>query len=212
MKDEDKIKERLIQELVELRQQVTELEASEMKHKQAQEALRESEEKYRLLAESLPDLVYEFDLEGKFIYVNEAATHLFGYSMDEILSDIRVEDTITEEDKVHLREAIHDIMKGKLLLEKEHLSVRMGQDLLGRSIPGPSIREKMLLGLEVFFETSATASGWRNRCTRARKGSENWLIYCRRQFMKLIWMVNSPLPIRGHFNYPVILKRIWREV
>ena len=71
-----------------LEQRVKELEKGAIERKRVEEALRESEEKYRLLAESILDIVYEFDLEGKFIYVNEAATRMFGYSKDEILSDL----------------------------------------------------------------------------------------------------------------------------
>ncbi len=44
MKDEDKTKEQLIDELVELRRRGAELEASEVEYKRAAEALRESEE------------------------------------------------------------------------------------------------------------------------------------------------------------------------
>ena len=117
-----------------------------LERKRAEEALQESEEKYQLLAESLLDAVYEFDLEGKFTYVNKASTNMFGYSKDETLSGLRVEDTIVEEDKPLSRKAIKDILTGKPLWEKEHFSVRMGQGLLERFTPVPSIRGKMLLG------------------------------------------------------------------
>jgi len=51
MKDENKPNERLVKELKELRQRITELEKSEIAYKRAQEALGESEEKYRTLIE-----------------------------------------------------------------------------------------------------------------------------------------------------------------
>jgi len=51
MKDEEKTKEQLINELTELRRRVTKLEAAETERKQAEEALRESEERYRKLFE-----------------------------------------------------------------------------------------------------------------------------------------------------------------
>ncbi len=49
MKDKDKTKEQLVNELEDMRQRVAELEASEIQRKRAQEALRQSEEKYRTL-------------------------------------------------------------------------------------------------------------------------------------------------------------------
>lgn len=49
MKDGNKTTEQLISELLELRQRVAELEASENDHKRAEEVLKESEERYRYL-------------------------------------------------------------------------------------------------------------------------------------------------------------------
>jgi PAS domain-containing protein len=90
----------------ELEQRVRNLEKESIERKKKQEMFRESEEKYRHLTESLLDVVYEFDREGKFTYVNETATHMFGYSKKEILGGLRVEDIIVEEDKVVLSKAI----------------------------------------------------------------------------------------------------------
>lgn len=51
MKDEDKTKNQLIDELVKTRQRITELEALKARRKQVEQALLESEEKFRGLAE-----------------------------------------------------------------------------------------------------------------------------------------------------------------
>ena len=147
MKDGDKTKEHLMQELSELRQRVAELEASEMERKQAQKAKRESDEKYRLLVESLPDLVYEFDAEGKFIYVNEAATNLFGYSQDEMLNDIQVHDTVVEEDRVPLRKAIHDVLKGKTAVGERTLIRKDGSTFIGEIHSGPIYEGNDVVGV-----------------------------------------------------------------
>jgi len=53
MKDEDKTKEQLIDELLQLRQRIAELEKSKTKRKEAAEALRDSDEKYRTLVENV---------------------------------------------------------------------------------------------------------------------------------------------------------------
>ena len=53
MKDKDKTKEQLIKELVEMRQQIAELEASEAQHKRAEAKLRHSLKKWRKITDAI---------------------------------------------------------------------------------------------------------------------------------------------------------------
>ena len=72
MPDEDKSKEQLIRELEELRARVSELEAIEPDRSESKtdDALKESEAKWRSLVESAPDLVIMFDAQGKILFIN----------------------------------------------------------------------------------------------------------------------------------------------
>jgi PAS domain S-box-containing protein len=53
--------------------------------KRMEEALRESEEKYRSILESMEEGYYEVDLKGSFTFINKALCRVFGYSEEELI-------------------------------------------------------------------------------------------------------------------------------
>ncbi len=85
MHDEHKTKEQLISELVELRRRVTELETSETKRKRTEEALRESEEKFRNFVETSADVVFRLTKIGHIEYVSPRVKELYGYQPGELI-------------------------------------------------------------------------------------------------------------------------------
>ena len=107
MRDEDKIREHLIGELVELRQRCAELEAAEPKRKQAEDALRESEERYRHLYENSPIGIGLASADGKVISCNKAMENITGYSIEEF-KKINIADTYRNPDD---REALMEAVK-----------------------------------------------------------------------------------------------------
>jgi len=53
--------------------------------RQAEEALRRSEERYRTMLEEMEEGYYEVDAAGNFTFVNDAMTRILGYSRDELI-------------------------------------------------------------------------------------------------------------------------------
>jgi two-component system NtrC family sensor kinase len=53
--------------------------------KQIEEALRQSEERYRTILEEMEEGYYEVDIAGNFTFVNDAQCRLFGYSKEDII-------------------------------------------------------------------------------------------------------------------------------
>ncbi len=69
----------------ELEEKVEELERLEAERRQAEEALLESERKYRKIAETTPDGMWICEEDGRISEVNDAACILSGYSRDELV-------------------------------------------------------------------------------------------------------------------------------
>ena len=54
--------------------------------KKSEDDLRRSEEKFKAFAENLQAIIYTYDSQGKFTYVNKVCEEVSGYSRDELLS------------------------------------------------------------------------------------------------------------------------------
>jgi diguanylate cyclase (GGDEF)-like protein/PAS domain S-box-containing protein len=85
MKDQSKTKHALIQELVSLKQRIAGLEQSESERKQAEEVLRESEEKYRLIFEYSPLGLLSFDKKGVIVACNDNFVQIIGSSREKLI-------------------------------------------------------------------------------------------------------------------------------
>jgi len=84
-KAKDKTKKQLIDEVAELRQRIAELEKLETQHKQAEETLRQEQEKYRTILENIQEGYYEVDLAGNFTFFNDSLCRFLGYSKEELM-------------------------------------------------------------------------------------------------------------------------------
>jgi len=85
MKDEDKTKKELINELVQLRQRCIEFERSETNGKQLNEDQKEKN-KLQTLLDSSPLIIWCKDKEGKILFANRRAAEAFGCSVKDILN------------------------------------------------------------------------------------------------------------------------------
>ncbi len=79
-KARDELEMRVQERTAELRQEIIE-------RKQAEEALRISESRFRSIAESMSDWIWEVDRDGVYIYCSEKVKDVLGYAPQEIIGE-----------------------------------------------------------------------------------------------------------------------------
>ena len=84
MGDTTKTRQQLIDEIAVLRRRIERLEKSELQRSKAEDALRESEEKYRNLVESTLDLIFVVNEQGNYTYVNPRFESVTGHAAAEL--------------------------------------------------------------------------------------------------------------------------------
>lgn len=80
--------------------------------KRAQEALQESEEKYRTMIEHSNDMIWTLDLEGNFTYVNKRAEQISGHKLDDGFGK-HFTTLIPPEDLPRIQKVFLETMSGK---------------------------------------------------------------------------------------------------
>lgn len=76
--------------------------------KMAEDAIRESEKKYRAIIENIEDGYQELDFPGNIIFFNEALLKMFGYSRDEF-SGMNYRDLTNEETALQMFQLLNEV-------------------------------------------------------------------------------------------------------
>jgi len=120
MKEKDETREKLIIELAKLRQHIIKLEKSETENKRAAEALRESEEKFRSIAECSPNMIF-INRKGRVVYANKKCEDITGYKRKEFHSpDFDFFSLIAKESQSLIRKNYNKHLKGQEVLPYEY--------------------------------------------------------------------------------------------
>ena len=86
--------------------------------------LRESEIRFRRLAELLPETIYEADLAGFLTFVNQNALVKFGYANEDLNKGIKALDMVDESDRPRATENFIRVAKGEDVGLSEYKFVR----------------------------------------------------------------------------------------
>jgi PAS domain S-box-containing protein len=80
--------------------------------KQAEEALRNSELRFRELSELLPQTIFELNLKGMFTYTNKYGLESTGYTWEDVKKGVHVLKLFMPEDHSNIQESMAQIIQG----------------------------------------------------------------------------------------------------
>ena len=100
--------------------------------KQADEALQKSDDRFRKLAESLPEIIFEMDISGNLTYVNQNAFTMAGYSQEQFVQGLNGFAIVAPEDQERLRENVSRLLSGQEQGLAEYTLIRAD----GSTFPG----------------------------------------------------------------------------
>src|SRR5690606_16112593 len=87
----------------------------------AERAVRESEERFRELAEMLPEVVFETDAEGTLTFVNQRSHAITGYTREDFERGLSVFETVAPEDRDRARASVERVLRGESLGGNEYV-------------------------------------------------------------------------------------------
>jgi PAS domain S-box-containing protein len=119
MKDERKSKKQLIDELVELRQRVAELETTEVRCEQAEEALQESNEQWRALYQGSPIPTYAWQRSGEDFVLMDCNAAALAITQSKIADSLGVKASKMYQDMPDVVEDLSRCFAEKISLERE---------------------------------------------------------------------------------------------
>ena len=93
--------------------------------KRAEQELKASEERFRNLADMLPQPIYESDLVGRILYANQSAFRIFGYKKDDLKASGLVSfNLLAEEDREEAWKNAKRLLQGEELMAREYTALR----------------------------------------------------------------------------------------
>ncbi len=112
-----------------------------------EEKLQESQKRYKELANTLPEVIFEIDLDFNLIYTNLVASEIFGYSKEDFKRGLTVFQFLHPDEKNTVIEILNRLFKGEEVKpEIVRLKKKDGTYIHMRSFVSPIYNEGKIIG------------------------------------------------------------------
>ena len=98
--------------------------------KKSEEIVRKSEERYRELANSLPEIVFETDLTGKITFLSQRAFGIIGLTREELEKDLNMLSFVVPEEREKAKEHLRKAFLGEKREDNEYKLCKKNGDTL----------------------------------------------------------------------------------
>ncbi len=152
MKNNDKTREQLLKDLEKSNAKIAELEKSEVGYRKTEEALKKSEEQFRLITENTSDVITlnTLDLKASYTYISPSIKAMSGYEPEDLLGRSAFE-FIHPDDKKNL-----------FPLLKKYVNIKIKKLLTGKNFPlnkTIEYRVKDKSGIWHYFQSTGNIMG-----------------------------------------------------
>jgi PAS domain S-box-containing protein len=163
--------------------------------KRAEEALRESEERFRVMADLLPQIIFETDVQGNLTYVNKQAFTLFGYPAEDTIIGLPSLTFHAPEERARVVDSIRRKIMGQPVESVEYTMLRKdGSTFPALVYSNPFFKENKPAGLRGLIVDISE----RKQAEQALRQSEEKYRLLTEFASDVIWVLNLN---QGRFTY-----------
>lgn len=117
-------------------------------YKDVEQQLHDSETRFREMADSLPQTVFEVDTLGRIVFINAYAFQLFGYRQSDIDAGMNIVQIVAAKDRVRAMEFVQRVVHGELEVRAEvEACHRNGSKFPVLVCSNPIMRHQRVIGI-----------------------------------------------------------------
>ncbi len=178
----------------------------------AEKALRESEEKFRNMADLLPQIVFEADKKGNITFINRAVFESTGYTEEDFYEEINPIQLLIPEDRNRVKNDIRKVLSGEELGGVEYTALKKDGTKFPIMIYSSKItRNNQVLGIRGVILNMTQIKEAENQIKLSLKEKEMLLKEIHHRVKNNLMVISSLLNLQSRYIRDEASKDIFKE-